>query len=433
MICHMHEDLYHYLRIHKILLDPKVKEHRARRTSFRNNGDLSTFVIPILDDADPALIAEYDSYEKFPGYEEVMPKERLQACIDYNRDEKVLWDNTPLPPYLKLIREIQHFTEKDPGSIMPVFDHSKTHDDWDITLQKLEKDINDLPEGTEKISCKMWFLQHKLLFMRDCLSHSYFSPDILQIRKEILSLYKSNKTFEYAEETHITAVYNASDIFFIENKDIILKDVDAIKYTYERLMNSLRFYEEISWQKHPTVYMKNRLGFVKLWYHSLFYSYFILSKAENEKDFYELDVWFEEIFNSIEFKYKDFNYIKLKYMWNKFIGNFGFSNFKRALSSLQEMYDVIVSNMQDKQYMGKKLHYLNTVGNINRFFALVLTLRKLEKEYLNDFSFYLNKNQFNNLIFSKNEEIMIAIETEPHGRYMKQDWNYDFIKTKLAG
>lgn len=431
MICHMHEDLYRY--VEKNHNTEAYRELRARRTNFAINGDLSTFVIPILDDADPALIAEYDSYEKFPGYEEIMPPERFQACIDFNRDETVWWNNLPLPPYLKLIREIQNFTAKEPGCVMPVFDRSKTLNEWEITLQRLEKSINDLPDGTEKISCKMWFLQHKLLFLRDRLSHSYFSPDILQIRKEILSLYKSDKSFEYAEETHITAVHNASDVFFIENKNIFLKDADAIKSTYERFINSLRFYEEMAWQKYPTVYMKNRLGYVKLWYHSLFYSYFILSKVDSEKDFFDLDIWFEEKFNSIEFKYKDFNYIKLKYMWNRFTGNFGFSNFKRALSTLQEIYDVIVSNMQDKQYMGKKLHYLNTVGNINRFFALILTLRKLEKEFLNDFSFYVNKNQFNNLIFSKNEEIMIAIETEPHKRYMEQDWNYSFIKTKLEG
>jgi hypothetical protein len=89
--------------------------------------------------------------------------------------------------------------------------------------------------------------------------------------------------------------------------------------------------------------------------------------------------------------------------------------------------------MQDKNYMGKKLNYLNSGTFVARFFALILSLRKLEKEYLNDFPFYLNKNQFNNLIFSNNEEIMIAIETEPHSRYMRQDWNYDFVKTKLAG
>lgn len=412
MICYLHEDLYNYLKNNPVYVDGI-----ERLSKMFTYGDLSTFVSPIL--GDPA----YDFYEAFPGYREIMPKEKLKTYIDFRHEVTDFYNNLPLPTYLKLIRETTFLTD----------DKQRSFNNYNENLQRLEKDINDLPEGTEKISCKIWFVQHKILFLLEHLNYSYFSPEVLELRKEILRLYKSNNSFEYPEETHITAIHNASDIFYIENRDNFFKDADALKYTYERLINALSFYEEMSLQKHPTEYMKNRVGYVKIYYHSLFYSYFILSKASNEKDFFDLDVWFEEKFNSIEFKYKDFNYIKLKYLWARFSGNFGFSNFQRAMSTLQEIYDIIVNNMQDKNYMGKKLNYLNSGTFVARFFALILSLRKLEKEYLNDFSFYLNKNQFNNLIFSKNEEIMIAIETEPHNRYMKQDWNYDFVKTKLAG
>lgn len=412
MICYLHEDLYNFVKN-----DSTYVDLLQRISNIVTNGDLSSFVIPRLGDP------SYDFYETFSGYEEIVSEEKLKTYMEFKRDAEEFYKNLSLPTYLKLIKDITLLTDED----------QRSFDNYSENLERLESEITKLPEGTEKISCEIWFIQHKLLFMLEHLNHSYFHPEILKLRKEILRLYKSNMSFDYPEETHVTAVHNASDVFFIENTNNFLQDVDSIKYTYERFINYLRFYEEMSLQKHPTEYMKNRIGYVKIYYHCLFYSYFIFNKVDTEQDFFDLDIWFEEKFNSIEFKYKDFNYVKLKYLWAKFSGNFGNSNFERAMSTLQEIYNIISSNMQNKNYMGKKLHYLNSGCYVNRFFALMLTLRKLEKEYLNDFPLYVNKNQFNKLIFSKNEEIMIAIETEPHKRYMEQDWNYSFIKTKLEG
>lgn len=407
MLIWLPENLYRFVKDDKSFTNivDKIKNNDG-------NGDLSTYV-------------DLDSYGHFPEYNLIVPQERRQLLKELRTELNLFFENIDIPEYLRIEWEISKLSD------------SLDRESFESLVKNIETKIDSLPENSDTIDCKIWFLQHKILYLIEYLNYSYFDAEVLQLRKEILQLYKSDKSFNLSEEAHIAAIQNASDVFCIENKDISLKDSDAIKYTYERFTNSLRFYEEISLQKYPTEYMKNRLGYAKIHYHLLFYSYFILNKTSTEQDFFDLDIWFEEKFNSIEFKYKDFNFIKLKYLWFKFCGNFSFSNYERGISSLQEIYDTLVNAMQNKNLMGKKLNYLDSGSYLNRFFAFLYSVRQLEKEILNDFPMYLNKNQFNSLLFNENEEKLIAMEWDKNDAVSREkimpDWDYSWLQQKLAG
>lgn len=391
-------------------------------------GDLDTF-------------SDLDQYSDISEYQEV-DRNKKQIFEQCKTELYSFFDTLDAPEHLKIIWQILCLTDHpflDLESVIP-------------SIEQIQVKIEDLSDNVDKIGCEIFLLEHKINYLTETTyihtGISYFDSEIKNLRKNILDLYNSDKTYRYEENIHKIAYFNKAEEFFIENASTSSnKTNDWIKNQYEILFDSLNFYEETALRIYPTEYMGNIIDYAKTYVHTQFYNHFITSSNNENGSFVELDTWFNNNYNNIKFKYKDLNYFKLIYCWNRFCTSIGHSEYEYAMAILQEIYDVISSNLQNKNLMGKKLNYLSSGCYHNRFFAFIHSVRSLEKELLNNQTFYLNKNQFNNLTFSKNEELLIISDWNnkdwPYQTYLKEyshsrelwmlDWDYSWMKQKIMG
>lgn len=312
-------------------------------------------------------------------------------------------------------------------------------DSFDNLIKDIEEKIETLSDTSEKICCKIYLNEHKINYLIETLGVSYFDPIIYELRKECLRLYTSDTSYNYDESIHKIAYHTKANTFLKEN---IGSDLNKnwILFAYERLVNSLRFFEETSLGSASETsldYMKNMLGYSKAEIYTNFYSCFISPFNDKLDSFVEIDEWFWQKFNTIEFKYSDFNFFKLKLLWYRFVANIGHSKYNKGIEILQLIYDMINSNLQNKIIMGKKLSYLSSGCYHIRFFSFISSIRKLERELLNDLDFYKNKNQFNTLFLGTYDEKLVDIEWKPEDNLdqanVNSEWNWSWLYSKIRG
>lgn len=429
MIIWLHENLYRYVKD-----NPTFKDIVSRTESVWGDGDLSTYHSIFTPERrkiyTQARIDYYNFFANLDMPEDLKIRWQISTITDWFNRDNHLRDDEDYPIGVWMQEQMNNIDTQT--NALSIFTSSANYTSEEF-FNKMEERISELPEGVDKISCKIYLKQHVINDLLEDLGYSYFDPKVYNLRKEIVKLYNSESSYNYEEETHISAYYNKADIFFIENVNTdIRKDKEWIRFAYERLFKSLNFYEENALRIHPTEYMKNNLEYTKIYILNNFYSYFVSSFSEETGTFVEMDDWFEEIYSSTNFKYNEFNYFKLRHLWDRFSANMGHGEFARGIGILQTIYDLISTNMQNKNLMGR---YLNNLANSYHtgFFAFIASLRKLETQILNGLEIYTNKNQFNNLIFSENEEKLIADEWCGDENLSQWSLNYSWLQEKLTG
>jgi hypothetical protein len=429
MIIWLHENLYRYVKD-----NPTFNDIVTRTQSIWGDGDISTYHSIFTPERrkiyTKARIDYYDFFANLDMPEDLKIRWQISTITDWFNRDNHLKDDEDYPIGVWMQEQMQN--PQASTNALSIFTSFADYTPEEF-FKKMEEKIESLPDSSDKISCKIYLMQHKISDFLENLGYSYFDPKIYELRKEILHLYKLDNSYNYEEETHICAYSNNSDVFFIDNVNSdVKKDKDWVMFAYERLFNTLNFYKETSLRIHPTDYMKNNLAQTNLTILNNFYTYFVAPFSNRNESFAELDDWFEEKYNGIDFKYKDFNYYKLKHLWDRFSANMGHSEYARGIDILQNTYDLIFENMQNKNLMGKKMNSLATNYHTG-FFAFISSIRKLETEILNNLDVYTNKNQFNNLIFSANEEKLIADDWCGDENLTQWRLNYSWLSEKLNG
>lgn len=429
MIIWLHENLYRYVKD-----NPTFKDIVARTESVWGDGDLSTYHSIFTPERrkiyTQARIDYYNFFANLDMPEDLKIRWQISTITDWFNRDNHLRDDEDYPIGVWMQEQLSNPAAQT--NALSIFTSSANYTSEEF-YNKMDQAIDLLPNSSDKISCKIYLLEHRINDLLEDLGHSYFDPKIYELRKKVLQQYNLDSSYNYEEETHANAYCNKADTFFIENVNTDSpKDKNWILFAYERLFRTLNFYEETALRIHPTEYMKNDLEYTKLYIHNNFYSYFVASYNEGENSFAEMDDWFAERYDSITFKYKDFNYYKLKYMWDRFTANMGHGEYERGISILQGIHSLILLNLQNKNIMGKKLNNLANSYHTG-FFAFIASIRKLETQILNNLDLYSNKNQFNALLFSQDEEKLIADEWCGDENLTQWTLNYSWLQQKLWG
>lgn len=429
MIIWLHEKLYNYVKD-----DPVYREIERKTQESWGAGDLATYHSLFTQKKrriyTESRVAYYDYFANLDMPEDLKIRWQISTITDWFNRDNHRRDNEDYPIGVWMNEQISN--PKSQTNALSVFVSTAAENVEDFIVEMAGR-IDALPDGADKISCKIYLLQHKLNYLNEDKGYSHFHPEVAALRRELVSLFDSNSSYEYEEEVLVTVYFNKSDLFFIDNGGEVMakRSREEIQSLYEKMCEYLAPYEDIALTQHPTDYMRNNINHSKLHIHRNFFNHYVQCYFEGGNTFKELDEWFNEKITSIEFKYKDFNYSKIRYMWERFTAYMSHGYFYRGIELLQDIYDVIAEKMQDKNRMGKQLNYRADSYHTG-FFAYIASLRKLETELLNDFYLYKNKDQFNSLVFNPNEELLL-----------REDWcgnsnspwalNYSWLRSKLLG
>lgn len=405
---------------------PKIYE------KIKNNSDyvlIHSELESIMLDGDITSLFWEKNKDLFQKYLKV---KNLIDKVEKTEEEKILWDINCLMSYdyENLIKN----NELESSSI----DYRFRNMDWvNEELTKIENRIELLNDVVEKETCRIYFLQHKLVYLMQKEGHGFFSEEVINYRKKVIQSFEIIKNKTIDDDTISTYFYNFLDLiiidfleqtkhelnfndclnYFNKTKILIDKEIDIlknlkIKSNYLRLNDCLEI---------------NKINFIQLFYKK------IMSISNlNWQEKRDLDNIIMKYKNKNNFKYKKFNILDLHFYWirmRNFMPQYDAPTYDIFLKIYDELCLYVKYNLQDKKFVIKSLIY-NANQNHYDFMVFLKNLLLLD-ELLSNF-FKIEKKLINlnlsqkELDFLSNDKLIIDSND---AYYINLDW----LKNRFYG